>query len=283
MLSKADKDKLKALGFDPDKLEAAAKADAETPIEVPAGQFFTEDELKARDTATQKEGYNSGKAAGEEMLVDKIKKDEGLQFEGKKVDKLIPALKAKYEDEKGKDVDQKVKDRDARITALTESLNQASGKLETISTEYSGYKADMELLTALPQNRNSSLTQQEWIFRLKQNGVKLEEVEGKKVVRINGDIVLNDKDKKPLPVDTALENLFKSKEGWLAQPQQQQQRKGPGGKDDNPPRQGAVGIFKTLKDFNEEMASKNVSYTSQDYQVELQAAVKANPEMDMTA
>ena len=41
MLTKETKDKLKKLGFNPDELEKAAKAEAETDITVPDGQLFS--------------------------------------------------------------------------------------------------------------------------------------------------------------------------------------------------------------------------------------------------
>lgn len=258
------------------------KADDEVSVELPEGEFFTPEEISTRDKSQHDKGYKSGKKSGEEMLLDNLKETEGLEYEGKTKENFLAAIKTKYEGEKGKEVDQKIKDRDKRIAELTTSLTEKGQAFEKLSNEYSAFKSDFDFIEHLPDNRNPALTNQEWVARLKNKGIKIEEVEGKKVVRLGEDIVLDDKLKQPLPISSALQTIFTSNEGWLVEPAaggSGGQRKGAGFGDKT--KTDASGVYKSKKEFDAAMAEKGISYTNQAYQSELTAALKANPEMEM--
>ncbi len=280
MLNKETKAKLAALlKVDIDAFEKAIKDEKETDFELPELTAFTVEELEQRDKQTQKTGYDKGKVVGQSMLLDELKEVEGLEYEGKTKENFLAAVKKKYEGEKGKEVDQKIKDRDKIIEDLKKAVGEKETALEKVSSEFSSFKSDFEFIEALPEGRNNALTNNEWVNRLKNNGVRIEESEGKKVVRFGENIITDDKTKSPLPVGEAIANIFKQKQGWLTEEQKQQTR-GTGFGDKT--KSFANGVYKTKGEFDAAMAEKNISYTNQAYQVELNAALQANPEMVMS-
>lgn len=164
MLKKADKLKLKALGFDVDKLEAAIKAEDEQDFEVPAINNITEEQLTERDTntitAAKDAIFKQGKEAGIEIVGKAIVKKYNLtEVDAKDVNKLTTAL------------DTHVAKGDDGLKEQIRLLQADKSKLETdIESERGNSelaKFDSELLGYFPAARNTDLTDSDRLLLIK--------------------------------------------------------------------------------------------------------------------
>lgn len=247
--TKEDKEKLKSFGLDPEKMEAAAKAETETAIEFATDMTVIKTaDLEARDANKiaegKKEGEKAGETKGKELAAKAVKRKLNLpDTVPNDFDKVIEAATEQFS--KG---DEGLRQQVSALMADKEAL-----KAEKIQLEGKAKQAafDSELISYFPTGRDQSLSDAERLALVKMN-LQFEEAEGKTVVKRNGTIVTHKDTHAPLAVKDVIGELFTEKK-WVATPG------GGGGRggEDNPPGGGGFAGIKTFSAFSEKWAAEN--------------------------
>ena len=209
MLTKETKDKLIKLGLNVEELETAIKADDEKTVKVPEGTLFNDESLTARDNNKIEEGKKlgiiEGKTAGFEIankvLISKfglkdVKKDDAPE----KVAEAITATIA------GGDSGLK-----SQISELQKSVTDWESKYTGLEKEKQTIERNTQLLSILPKNRKSVLTDSEYLSLLSNN---IEDMDGKLAVKLNGEVIRHEKTKDILPINEAIAKVFEAR-SWV--------------------------------------------------------------------
>lgn len=207
MLKKDTIKKLKDLGFDFHKFEAAIKAEDEQDFALPEINNLTEADLTERDkntiAAVKPEIFKTGKDAGIEIAGKAIAKKYGLiDIDVKDPDKIIAALDAKVATG-----DTGLKEQIALLQKDKLVLEQAveAEKGNTIKLQ-----RDTELLTSLPANRLPNMSDRDYVNLVKGN-LEFDMLEGVQVVKRDGQILRDTKTHAPIGVKDAVTSLFAEK------------------------------------------------------------------------
>lgn len=210
-LKKETSDKIKSFGFDVDKLIAAIKDDAEVDYVVPDIQALSATDLEARDNNTKaegkREGVAEGKAAGLEIAGKALAKKFNLPttVDTKKLDTVIEAVTAVQATG-----DDGLKE---QIKLLQKDKEDLTGRVEAVGKEKDAIAFDTSLIGMFPANRDASLTDTERLM-LTKGVLQFETVDGKQVVKKNGEVLRNATTKDPLPVKDAIEAFFTERK-WV--------------------------------------------------------------------
>lgn len=245
MLKKADKLKLKAYGFDVDKLVAAITAEDEQDFAVPEIKTYSDEELTTRDENVKKDadkaGYERGKSVGKELLAkDVIKKYSLKDVDGKDPEKLLTAL------------DTIVSGGDA---ATTERINLLQKDKETLEASLIAEKEtnkktlfDTELISSFPTGRKADMTDKEYLMILKGNLEFGADDTGNQYVKKGGEILRDSKTQGYVPVKDAVSSFFAERK-FVAE----QQQGGRGGNDNT----GGAGGIKTMTQAQDQFIKDN--------------------------
>ena len=270
MLSQSDKDKLKLLGLDPEKLITAVTAEAETAITIPTGQFLTDDQLTQRDSVKLEEGKRTGveegKKAGFEIahktLIDKFGlKDVKKTDDTTKITEALSATLSAGDEGLKKQVNDLLKDKE---TLLLEK--------EAVLKEKKQIEQKTTLLGYLPKNRNAILSDDEYLALLQSN---IKEVDGVQVVELNGEVLKDQKTRANMPLKEAIEKVFEARK-WVENAGGSGGGRGAG--DDT----GSKGGFRKFSEFEKDWISKNGEDSNMGvkYQQALNEAMK-NPDFNL--
>lgn len=265
------KTKLKALGLDPDKLETAVKADGEAEYEVPEVQVFTQEQLDARDANKIAEGktvgVREGEKQGKELAAKALKKKFGIEDESKDLDKVVDLVNAKAATG---DVGLK-----QQVEALLKDKENLEAAVQTEKNANKALKFDTELLTFFPANRGAGMTDAERLMIIKAN-LQFEEVEGKTVVKRNGEVLKDNATHAPIPVKQAIADYFTERQ-WVGQ----NGAGGRGGNDNPPPGGGAAGLkTRTAVEAQWKKENPEGNPVSPEFQTYLTNVAKDVPDFD---
>lgn len=210
-LKKETSDKIKSFGFDVDKLIAAIKDDAEVDYVVPDIQALSATDLEARDNNTKAEGKAEGVKEGKEIgvkLAGNILKKKfnladtvNIQDPGKVADAIAASVATGDEGLK------------EQIKLLQKDKETLTTQVETVGKEKDAISFDTSLIGMFPANRDASLTDTERLM-LTKGVLQFETVDGKQVVKKNGEVLRNATTKDPLPVKDAIEAFFTERK-WV--------------------------------------------------------------------
>lgn len=242
------------LGVDEATITNSLTGDSKLELE---GQYFSTDQLNARDGVK----YQEGKKAGEEMQVKGMKEKYGYEYDGKGLDAFLThhdsQLEVKYSSSD-----------ESRIEELKTSIKKQK---ETYETEIEGLKnknlsletkvktqsVDNELLEIMPKetviDRKSILT----LFHSEHN---LEQQDGKDVIVRNGQKLTDPKTTEPVDIKTVFSEWV-SEKGYAKAPS------GRGG--GNEPGEGGTGISASSPtEFQQKWieANPNKNINSPEYQ-----------------
>lgn len=249
MLTAADKEKIKKLGIDPDKLIEAVKAEAEVAVEVPTDVTVLKNEdLATRDTNKfnegKKQGETDGEKKGRELAAKAFKKKFGLDENlPPDVDKVVEAVNTHLA--KG---DEALKQ---QVQGLLKDKEQLESTVTSLKTNIETINADNELIRSFPANRIPALREDEILYGVKRD-IQFVVENGQRIAKRNGEIVKDPNSHAPLPANKVIEEYFKER-NWLSEPTKPGGR---GGKDDPPGGGGGSGI-KTLSAFTEKWKAEN--------------------------
>lgn len=267
------KEKLKAFGFDVDKLIEAITKTEETDFAVPEDVTVIKTaDLATRDANNRQsgktEGMSEGEKKGKELAAKSLKKKLSLaDTVPNDLDKVLEAANEQLT--KGDD----------GLKEQIGLLQQDKARLEREKTEVE-QKAkaamfDSELISHFPATRTADLTDAERLLLVKAN-LQFEEHEGKMVVKRNGEIVRDTASQSPLAVKDVVQSLFTEKK-WIPA------ASGDGGRGggDTPPGGGASGI-KKMSAFQEKWKAENPGKdeNGQEFQAAVGAHAKENTDFD---
>lgn len=275
MFSQADKDKLKALGLDPDKLEAAAKADTEVAVDgIPTEVTVIKTaDLETRDANKLAEGKKLGEKDGElkgkELAAKAFKRKLNLpDTVPNDIEKVTEAASEHF----GKG-DEGLKQ---QVAGLLKDKETLQAQMQQVEQKAKQAAFDAELISYFPANADASLTNAERLALVKMN-LQFEEQDGKTVVKRNGQIVQDQNTHAPLAPKDVIAQLFTEKK-WVAEGGAGGGGRGGG---DNPPGGGTAGI-KKLSAFTEKWKAENPGKNeiSSEFQQALDKHTKDIPDFD---
>jgi hypothetical protein len=213
MLKKEVAEKIKSFGFDVDKLIAAIKDEAEVDYTLPDVQVFKTADLEARDNNTKAEGEKEGFKKG---------KETGIIVAGKALAKkfnLPETVDVKEPDKVAEAISTNISKGDAglqeQIKLLQKDKETLLSEKENIIKEKEALAFDTSIISYFPANRDASLEDSERLMLVK-HALQFETVDGKQVVKKNGEILRNPTTKDPLPVKDAINTLFTERK-WVAE------------------------------------------------------------------
>jgi len=266
MLKAETKTKLIALGFDIDKLVAAATHAEEQDFEVPVINNYSDADLATRDENSKKEGIKEGKKTGIAIATKAVADKFGITETIDTPDALVVKLNANFA--KGDDgLKEQVKLLQADKLALAAEKDKAIGEVKTAMF-------DRDLITKFPANRTKLMNDSELLSLVKGN-LTFEESEGVTIVKRNGEVLRDVTTKSPLAIDAAINGLFTERK-WVEGDGGNNGGRG-GGDHSN----SGLGGIKTLSKFQEKWEAEGKNPISPEFQVALSAAIKATTDFDM--
>lgn len=213
MLTTADKEKLKALGFDPEKLASAITDAKEVAITIPEGRLYKDsdiDELKGNVKAQHEKDYS-------EIYLRKLNKDYelGLTAADAKDDKrVLQALKEKAVKDAGVEPDKKVKELEASIKKLQDEVIPTVRKeADEWKSKYSAREEFDFYAGLIPKGATSILTKEEHVNRIK--GMYKKNEDGTWLDVKSGSVVKDNLEKPITDIAGKIAEVYKSNEGWL--------------------------------------------------------------------
>ncbi len=283
MLKKETLDKIASLlKLDGKKLsEAIADANEVDIVIDDKIQVFDEASIAARDRSK----YNEGKKAGEEMPGKTLKKMFELQLEENDLEKVANALIEKTKKEAGGSASEKEKALEDKIKQWQQKANEAEDKYTKAEQKAAEAALDRELLASFPKNRDSKLSDDEYLFLVKKTLQIEQTADGKRIVKKDGKALEDAKTLEPISIKEAIEGHFNERK-WVSDGDGGAgggagDRKGPGGGNSNPA--GGGSKFTKMSEVKKHLEDQGISMQGEKGQAFIQAAVKENPQIDLNS
>lgn len=195
MLHQETQDALSKLGLDVSKLVEAIQSEDEITLEVPEQKKFTDEEM----TTFGKNRFNEGKQAVSEILAKKYKEEHSIDIEGKDLDKVVEAIKAKGFEEAKPDesVMNAKKDKEELQRKITELEEIRANEKAQYEQNVFQVGNKQRLLSLVPKEVNGNSADLVDLYLMKN---QVANIEGNTVVQVDGQIV-KDNLLNPVPVD----------------------------------------------------------------------------------
>ncbi|WP_341216991.1 hypothetical protein [uncultured Wocania sp.] len=180
--------------------ELTEKLTSETPEELKlAGQLFTDDELKSRDSGK----YNEGKEAKEEMLSKDLKKKYGYEFEGKNIDVFLSHHDEQLKNKYSKNSNERVSELEKDITNLKNTYEEEITGLKTVNGELLGKTKNQQinnsLLSIIPKD---TTLKKEALITLYKSERELDIENDINVIKVNGEVLKDPKTTEPISLSS---------------------------------------------------------------------------------
>jgi hypothetical protein len=255
--------------------ETALKDEKEVDLTLPEDlNVFTKEELEARDESQQKEGEKTGMEKG----IKAVKKAAGLPDDAPSKDpvKVAQAIIDKTNTEA------KVKP-DEKVTQLTDQVKVLQEKLGEKDTEVANWKGkaedastNSEILAAFPKDRDSKLTDKQYLTLLKAD-YTFKTVDGKvQVIDADGKPLRDPKTTNPLNLSDGVNHIFTNNK-WIGEDDGDGKTpEGRGGKDTK-----HTGKFTKFSELKKSFVDQGKSIQGEEFQEAIEKAVKDYPEFSM--
>jgi hypothetical protein len=275
MLPAATKEALKALGIDPDKLIEAVKAEAEVAIDVPTEVTVIKNtELETRDNNNKAigkaEGEKVGETKGKELAAKQFKKKFNLA-------ETVPADIDKVVEEVNNTLAKGDVGLKEQITLLQNDKATLQAQLQQEQAKAQQASLDAGIIGDFPSGRGADLTDQERLGIVK-GVLTFETVDGKEVVKKNGEILRDKTTQNPLPRKQAISDYFTERKWVGSDP-------GAGGRGggNNPP--GGFAGIKKASEFEQKWLAENPgkNLISDDYVNALNKHAKETADFDINS
>lgn len=264
------------LKIDAAKLKEAITHKEEKDVEIDEKlQVFDDASLTARD----RNKYNEGKTAGEEMLIKEAKRKHGIEVEGENIDKFVEALIGKAKKEANAKPDEKVTELEKQVNHWKNQHKELNDKLAETQRQYAEAAYDRELLGYFPKNRDGKFQDDEYLTLVKRS-LQVKEVDGKRVIVKEGKELRNEKTFEPLSIKDAIDGYFNERKwvGEVTGGAAGAGAKGGGSGNSNPG--GGAGKFSKLSQINAHLSENGIDPKGEKGQAFIHAAVKDNPNID---
>lgn len=273
-LDKATKERLSAMGINVDKLAEAIKSHGEVAIEVPNGQFLTEEQLNERIANERKEAATDGEKTGEKNALNIAQKEfkkHGIELKGERWGDVAATLKT----ELSANGDEKTKSMQQQIDALISDKTSMSAEMETLKQSYAQERLQSKVLNAMPHTL-PGLTKEETYTVLERRGYTFTEKDGQILPMKNGQPFTDPTTRSVLPLDAGIKEIFKEQN--IAPPTEPPA----GGRGIKQPGIPTGGVAMTMTDVRNEFKSLNpdVNPVGPEFQAFYQSKLKENPNID---
>jgi hypothetical protein len=195
-------------------LQKAMSSDEEMSLELIDGRFVTDEDLEGLKEKVKNEAKTEGQTIGYDFAMKDLKKDFGLEIEGKDREKIAKALKEKIMADAKIEPSKKINELESSISNLREKYEADKSQWEAETGNYKNKLKDISIMSELQKNTPETkglkpnqfalLARSEFDFDFDDNGVL--------VAKKNGE-VLKDKMERPLPVKDVLTD-FATQNGW---------------------------------------------------------------------
>jgi hypothetical protein len=233
---------------------------------------YSEEEVKT----LKSNSYKEGKRAGVEMEVDDLKKELGLDFQGKTVKGLVEASQKKALQDAKVEPEKKVQELSEKISTLQKTVQEQEKAIQAKDQEVTGVKINGELYKHIPQFGEGApaLAADEVITLMKANGYEFRLEEGRLVPYKNGQ-PLQDKTANPLEAKDVVTGFLQEKKLLIpdAPPVS-----GRGGGDRKPPARAG-----RLSELKKTFSEQGKSLQGEEFYKAVDQALKDNPEFDMNS
>lgn len=250
----------KSLKLDEGTLSKALQSETPVKIELPQLVVRTKDE---EDTFIENLKTNHFTAA-QEILIKNTKRDLGLDFEGKNINKLIEVVKAKALEEAKIEPDKKVQELAADKAKLQQNIQELESKFQAKEKEFIFKENERKVNDALLSSMNfeTAIPTNDVLTLFKSNFQT--DLEGDKVViKKNGEVLKNPTTLSPLSPNEVLAEFAKPylKTAVIT---------GGGGKKDEP-----GGKLNSYEAFEKSMTDQNIKPGSAEFIQKMQEAMKS--------
>jgi len=254
-------------------LEAAIKNEAETDLTIAELTVFTDEELQSRDLAQKK----AGETVGREIGIKEVKKAAGLPEDAPAKDplKVAQAIADKATAESKVKPDEKVTQLTEQVSLLQKQLTEKDSEVATAKGLANQVALDRKILSAFPKERADNLDDDDYLTIIKRNH-SFEELDGKLIVKKDGELLRDAKTTNPLAVKDVVSNIFTERK-WTAQQGGAGGGRGAGDK-------GGTGGFTKKSQVIAKYEAEGKSITgefSQQLVAELAELKKTDPSFDM--
>jgi hypothetical protein len=198
--------KLKALGFDVDKLVAAIKADDEQDVALPDIVPISQKDLDARDAVKIDEGKKLGESEAKKLVVTELGKKLNIELKGERIGDLAAELQAAM----NKDNNDKIKLLQDQVNALSADKTNLETKIVETEKTAKQIQFDTELISMFPSGRGEGLSDKDRLLLIK-NDIQFDTVDGKVVAKRNGEIVKHPQTHAPLEIKEVVKTIFTEK------------------------------------------------------------------------
>lgn len=236
--------------------------------------ILTKAELDARD----KNKYDTGKKAGEGMLIDTLKKKHEVEAPGDDPEKFVENLTKKIKKELDTNPDARLVEKDKQLDQVKKLLKEANERGDGFKTQTEQLQGDAKLLNMLPQNRVETMTTEEFLG-LTKSAIKLEMRDGKEVAIRNGAVVVDTKTADPLAPKEVIKSYYEERK-WIKPVEEEKKMGGRGGKNSDGGGAG-IGKYSKLSEVHKSLEEEGISLNGEEAMKRIQAAQKENPEMDL--
>lgn len=236
---------------------------------------MTKVELETRD----RNQYEKGKTAGSEMTMKDFKTKTKVDIEGTDPEKIAEAIGKKAVEEAKIAPDEQVKEQKKLVDQWKVKASTAEEKIKTLETEKTQLSTDNKIRGLFPKDRSDILTDDEFLMSVK-GKYNLEIRDGKEVVidRTTSEIVKDPTKLEPVAPGDVVKKYFTERK-WITDP-----GTGGGGRGGGNSNPGSGGVkFVKLSEAKAWVESQGKNINGTEGQAMMQAAIKENPGIDMTA
>lgn len=197
-----------------DVLQKAMSSDDEISLELVEGGFVSDEELTGLKDGLFKKGKEEGQTVGYDFAMKDLKKDFGLEVEGKDRKAIAKAIQDKIMSDAKIEPEKKVTELNSSLESLRKQYETDKSQWENEVGKYKGEMKNISIMSelikntpdvkGLKPNQFATLARTEFDFDFDDNGSL--------VAKKNGE-VLKDKMERPVPVKDILTD-YATQNGW---------------------------------------------------------------------
>lgn len=243
-----------------------SETDTDFQLDIESLVVRTKDEDETYKTNISKEVKDKAFSDAFEIQIKNMKKEVGLEFDGKKSKDFIDAFKTQILDNANIEPNNRISELESSLTNTSKSLQEKELEIENIKSGFHKEKTRLKAESLIPElPKGLGLDKKEATdlffmnYEVKSDGV------------YKGDVrLVNQTTAEPFKLEEVV-NTFVSDRGWNKQPSG---RGGAGGGTG-----GSPSSISTLDEFNLAASEKGFNVGSKDYNAFLAEVVKENPEI----
>jgi len=198
-------------------LQKAIESKENVSLELVDGSFVSDDELNSLKDERFNAGKKEGNTIGYDFALKDIKKDFGIELEGKDRKEIVKAVQSKIMSDAKIEPDKKISDLNTSLENLRKQYETDKTNWENQELSYKGKLKDISIMSELQKqmpgelkglksNQFAVLARQEYNFDFDEDG---------SFIVKKGKEVLKDKMERPIPPKNILTD-FATQNGWLS-------------------------------------------------------------------